>query len=48
MHNGQAVAAKAVRVYLTSDSDRIRKVGCFILLVFSKLTASDTRDSARR
>ena len=48
-HNGQVVAAKALRVYQTSDLDRIRRVG-FPSLVTSVngLTASRTRGSAGR
>ena len=33
-HNGQVVAAKALRVYTTSDLDRIKKVGRGGLVVF--------------
>jgi len=42
-YNGQEVAAKALRVYLTSDIERIRKVGCPRFAVFiNELTISCT------
>ena len=33
-HNGKEVAAKALKVYLMSDLERIRKVGCPQLVMF--------------
>lgn len=33
-YNGQMIAAKALRVYSTSDLDRIRRVGCVIPVMF--------------
>ena len=42
-HNGQEVAAKALRVYKVDNLERIRKVGGTRLVVFySKLTVSHT------
>ena len=42
-HNGQDVAAKALRVCLASDFERIRKVGCPRFVVFiNEMTAPPT------
>ena len=38
-YHSMDVAAKALRVYLTSDFERIRKAGCPRLLCFKNLTA---------
>ena len=41
-YNGQEVAAKAMRVYQTSDFEKIRKVGCPQLVYIDELTTSRT------
>ena len=39
-YNGREVAAKVLRVYLTSDIEGIRKVGCPQVVCVNKLTIS--------